>query len=366
MRRLSLPRRVGGRPLPAVEIVDLAKEKAKNPRGRKMILSKPLRLAIQQALDQGGQTILFLNRRGFSTRIFCFQCGHAERCDDCDVALVFHSADHQLRCHYCDHVRSVPECCSGCGDPETALLGVGTERLEEEVRSLFPSARTMRLDRDVASRRGHTESVLRALKDETVDIVIGTQMVAKGHDFPGVQLVGVVAADIGLHLPDFRAAERTFQLLTQVAGRAGRADRPGRVVVQTFVPDHYALAPVGSHDFETFYREEIEHREALGYPPFGGLARVVVHAESLDDAREAAEALARAGKRELGDGARVEVLGPAPAPIAKLRGRHRFMLLVKGDDDTTLRRVARAILAASKELPREVQTALDARPVNML
>jgi primosomal protein N' (replication factor Y) len=224
----------------------------------------------------------------------------------------------------------------------------------------------MRLDRDVASRRGHTESVLRALKDETVDIVIGTQMVAKGHDFPGVQLVGVVAADIGLHLPDFRAAERTFQLLAQVAGRAGRADRPGRVVVQTFVPDHYALAPVADHDYESFYREEIEHRETLGYPPFAGLTRVVLHAEEIDQVREAAETLARAARSQIPDGARVELLGPAPAPLTKLRGRYRFMLLLKGDDEALLRRVSRAILAASKQLPRTVQTALDARPVNML
>jgi primosomal protein N' (replication factor Y) len=346
--------------------VDLAKEKAKNPRGRKMILSRPLRSAIQQALDQGGQTILFLNRRGFSTRIFCFQCGHAGRCDDCDVALVYHAADYQLRCHYCDLVRAVPESCNGCGDPETALLGVGTERLEEEVRSLFPGARTMRLDRDVASRRGHTESVLRALKDGEVDIVIGTQMVAKGHDFPGVQLVGVVAADIGLHLPDFRAAERTFQLLTQVAGRAGRADRPGRVVVQTFVPDHYALAPVATHDFESFYRKEIEHREALGYPPFAGLTRVVVHAEEVDQAREAAETIARAARSQIPEGTRVELLGPAPAPIAKLRGRFRFMLLIKGDDEALLRQVSLAITAVSRQLPRAVQSTLDARPVNML
>ena len=366
IRRLSLPRRVAGRPLPAVEIVDLAKEKAKNPRGRKLILSGPLRIAIQQALDQGGQTILFLNRRGFSTRIFCFQCGHAERCDDCDVALVYHAADYQLRCHYCDRVRAVPETCNGCGDPETSLLGVGTERLEEEVRSVFPSARTMRLDRDVASRRGHTESVLRALKDEAVDIVIGTQMVAKGHDFPGVQLVGVVAADIGLHLPDFRAAERTFQLLTQVAGRAGRADRPGRVVVQTFIPDHYALAPVANHDFEGFYRKEIEHREALGYPPFAELTRVIIHAEEEADARKAAETLAGVARSRIPAGARVELLGPAPAPLTKLRGRYRFMLLLKGDDKALVRRVSLAILKSSKQLPRAVQTALDARPVNML
>ena len=366
IRRLSLPRRVGGRPLPAVQIVDLAKEKAKNPRGRKLILSRPLRTAIERALADGGQTILFLNRRGFSTRIFCFQCGHAERCDDCDVALVFHAADYHLRCHYCDLVRAVPEACNGCGDPETALLGVGTERLEEEVQSLFPAARTLRLDRDAAAKRGHTESVLRALKDEEVDIVIGTQMVAKGHDFPGVQLVGVVAADIGLHLPDFRAAERTFQLLTQVAGRAGRAARPGHVVVQTFVPDHYALAPVSSHDFEGFYREEIQHREALGYPPFGGLTRIVVHAEDEALAHQAIEEVARAARAVLPEAAKVEVLGPSPAPISKLRGRFRFMCLLKGDDPALMRAASKAALAAARRLPREVQMALDARPVNML
>lgn len=366
IRRLSLPRRVGGRPLPAVEIVDLAQEKSKNPRGRKLILSRPMRAAIEHALGEGGQTILFLNRRGFSTRIFCFQCGHAERCDDCDVALVFHSGDHVLRCHYCDLTRAVPDVCNGCGDPETALLGVGTERLEEEVQSLFPSARTMRLDRDVAARRGHTESVLRALKDNEVDIVIGTQMVAKGHDFPGVQLVGVVAADIGLHLPDFRAAERTFQLLTQVAGRAGRAERPGRVVVQTFVPDHYALEPVGSHDFEGFYREEIQHREALGYPPFGQLTRVLVHAEEESIAQQSIEQVARAARAALPEGARIEVLGPSPAPISKLRGRYRFMCLFKGDEREEMRTVCQAALSVSRRLGRDVQLALDVRPVNML
>ncbi|MHA7836368.1 MAG: replication restart helicase PriA [bacterium] len=366
IRRLSLPRRVGGRPLPAVDIIDLAQEKARNPRGRKMILSRPLRQAIEEALAAGGQTILFLNRRGFSTRIFCFQCGHAERCDDCDVALVYHAAESQLRCHYCDLVREVPEHCSGCGDPETALLGVGTERLEEETRALFPTARTMRLDRDVAARRGHTEQVLRALKNESVDIVIGTQMVAKGHDFPGVQLVGVIAADIGLHLPDFRAAERTFQLLTQVAGRAGRAQRPGRVVIQTFVPDHYAIAPVGSHDFETFYREEIQHREALGYPPFGLLTRIVVHAEDEAETSQAAETLARAARAELAEAGGLEILGPAPAPIARLRGRYRFMLLFKGTDAELLRRVTERTLEAARRLPRDLQVALDARPVHML
>jgi len=366
LTRLALPRRVGGRPLPAVEIVDLAKEKARSARGRKPILSRPLRRAIDETLGAGGQTILFLNRRGFSTRIFCFQCGHAERCPDCDVALVFHAGEHALRCHYCGHVRAVPERCGGCGDPETALLGVGTERLEEEVQATFPGARTLRLDRDTSSRRGHTEKVLRALRDGEVEIVVGTQMVAKGHDFPGVQLVGVVAADLGLHLPDFRAAERTFQLLAQVAGRAGRGARPGRVVVQTFVPDHYALVPVATHDYETFYRAELEHRQALGYPPFGELARVVVHAEDEREAQAAAEGLAAAARAAVAATRPIEILGPAPAPIAKLRGRYRFALLLKGPDVAALDTACRAIVDASRRVPRTVVVGLDARPVHML
>jgi primosomal protein N' (replication factor Y) len=224
----------------------------------------------------------------------------------------------------------------------------------------------MRLDRDVAAKRGHTESVLKALNDGKVDIVIGTQMVAKGHDFPGVGLVGVIAADIGLHLPDFRAAERTFQLLTQVAGRAGRAARPGRVIVQTFVPDHYALAPVGSHDFEGFYREEISHRESLGYPPFGQLTRIVVHAEEEEHARRAIEEVAAAAQKAIPEGVALEVLGPAPAPLARLRGRYRFMFLLKGDAPAALRVASKAALQAGRRLPREVQMSLDARPINML
>ena len=235
-----------------------------------------------------------MNRRGFSTRILCFECGHAERCADCDVGLVYHAADGALHCHYCEHRRPPPERCAGCGAPDTALLGLGTERVEEEVRALFGRARIARLDRDTAARRGTTESVLRRLRDGQLDVLIGTQMVAKGHDFPGVRLVGVIAADVGLHLPDFRAAERTFQLLTQVAGRAGRDTAPGRVIVQTFVPDHYAVRPVRDHDYEAFYAQEIAHRAALGFPPFGHLANVVVSAERESEAVAGAAQLAAA------------------------------------------------------------------------
>ncbi|MGH0032684.1 MAG: replication restart helicase PriA, partial [Myxococcota bacterium] len=360
-QRLVLSRRIGGRPLPAVDIVDLAAEHARSPRGRKVVLSTPLRRAMAETLAAGAQTILFLNRRGFSTRVFCFDCGHAEHCPHCDIALVYHAAAGRLRCHYCDHAIPPPSACGGCGAPDTALLGIGTERLEEEVRSHFPDARIARLDRDTAGRRGHTQQVLRDLRKGRLDVLVGTQMVAKGHDFPGVRLVGVVAADIGLHMPDFRAAERTFQLLTQVAGRAGRDRAPGRVVVQTFVPNHYAIRPVRDHDFETFYAEELTHRASLGFPPFGRVAHAVVSAVSEEAAKRGAEALAAA----VADAPGCQCLGPAPSPLAKLRDRYRFQLLVKGESQP-VHAAAKRLVEAADALPDGVAASVDADPVHML
>jgi primosomal protein N' (replication factor Y) len=376
IERLVLQRRIGGRPLPRVEIVDLEAERKRAPRGRRLILTRPLRRALRETLDEGGQSILFLNRRGFSTQIFCFDCGYAERCKDCDVALVYHAAEHCLRCHYCDFHKAPPETCGGCGNPDTALLGTGTERLEEEVRGWLPDARLARLDRDTASKRGHVESVLAGLRDRETDILIGTQMVAKGHDFPGVRLVGVVAADLGLHMPDFRASERTFQLLTQVAGRAGRAGTPGRVVLQTFVPDHYAIQPVRTHDYEGFYAEEIQHREALCYPPFGRITHVIVSSEEAEEADKAAETLAASGRALLADALtgndqpqaqrRCELLGPAEAAFPKLRGRHRRQLMLKGADPALMARASRHLCEAGRRLGGGVQVSVDVDPVNML
>jgi primosomal protein N' (replication factor Y) len=361
VRRIVLAHRIGKRPLPAVEIVDLAVERER-AHGRRTILSHALRRAMREAHEAGGQTILFLNRRGFSTQVLCFDCGYAERCPDCDVALVYHATDQKLRCHYCDHHVDPSERCQGCGAPDTALLGLGTQRLEEEVRTLFPHLRIARLDRDTASRRGHTEKVLRQLRAGEIDVLIGTQMVAKGHDFPGVRVVGVVAADVGLHMPDFRAAERTFQLLTQVAGRAGRDTAPGRVVVQTFVPQHYAVRPVRDHDYESFYLEELSHRAALGFPPFGRLAHVLVSSEDQTRAQAAADALASVAAAASDA---CERLGPAPAPLARLRGRHRIQLLLKGEAGP-VRSAAQAIVAAIATLPEGVQASVDVHPQAML
>ncbi len=361
---LSLPQRIGGRPLPAVQIVDLEQERAAARRGRKLILTAPLRRALKGTLEQGGQSLLLLNRRGFSTKVFCFDCGHAERCQHCDVALVFHVTEGRMRCHYCDFETAPPEVCSGCGAPDSALLGIGTQRVEEEVRSAFPEARVARLDRDVAARRGATEGILRDLREGRVDVVVGTQMVAKGHDFPGVRLVGVVLADLGLHLPDFRAAERTFQLLTQVAGRAGRGGAPGRVVIQTFTPKHYAVASVRGHDYESFYREELGHREALAYPPFGSLVHALVSGPDEAATRAAAETVAEAGTRAGGDA--VEVAGPAPAPLARLRDRFRFQVLARGSERAALRRAGRSMADAASELTAPLRARVDPNPINML
>ncbi|UCE85624.1 MAG: primosomal protein N', partial [Deltaproteobacteria bacterium] len=376
IRRLVLPRRVTGRPLPAVEIVDLERERASSAPGRKRILSTPLRRAIAATLADARQVILLINRRGFSTRVFCFDCGHAEHCKHCDVSLVYHATEGRLRCHYCGLAVLPPEVCSSCGAPDTALLGVGTERVEEEVRTVFPEARIGRLDRDAARRRGAAEAILRGLESGALDIAVGTQMLAKGHDFPGVQLVGVIAADLGLHLPDFRAAERTFQLLTQVAGRAGRGSAPGRVIVQTFAPDHYALRPVRTHDYEAFYAEEIGHRAALGYPPFGALLRVVVSGPDERATQREAERLADAARLEHAAGASaavkprapatLEVLGAAPAPVARVRGRFRFQILVKASDRRAMLEAGRRVSRAGARLAKDVRASVDVDPISML
>ena len=294
------------------------------------------------------------------------------RCQDCDISLAITRPNERLRCHYCDFAKVPADRCAGCGSGENALLGIGTQRIEEEVRAEYPSARIARLDRDTASRRGTTEATLRALRDGEIDVVVGTQMLAKGHDFPGVRLVGVVNADLGLHLPDFRAAERTFQLLTQVAGRAGRGGEPGRVVIQTYQPDHYAIAPAANHDYERFQQQERTYRRELGWPPAGALARVVVSGED--------EAVARQGAITLADSARaaapdVQVLGPAPAPLAKLRGRHRFQILLRrpfalAGTPTAAReavhQAARAVQADAGALPKALRTSVDIDPQSML
>ncbi len=357
---LELPERATPLPLPPVEIVSRRTHRM-GPTGHPL-LTAPLVRAMEETLAAKGQAILFLNRRGFAPSATCEACGEAVPCPSCSVSLVHHRASVTLRCHYCDHTRDLPERCPSCGEGPLALLGYGTEQVEGAVKEAFPQARVGRLDRDVAIGRG-AERVLGKLRDREIDVLVGTQMVAKGHDFPGVTLVGVLAADVGLRQPDFRAAERTFQLLCQVAGRAGRGDEPGRVIVQALAPSHHAIRLAAAHDFRGFYEVEAPRRDELGYPPSGRLAAVIVDGPDEARVRESARAIGEAARAHA-EG--VTILGPAPAPLARLRGRYRFRLLLRARRLEKLRACLLAFEPRLADVPSGVRAAIDVDPVSML
>ena len=325
------------------------------------LLSLPLVRALEQVLAEKEQAILFLNRRGFAPSLVCESCGHIAECPHCSVSLTLHRVGREeLVCHYCDYVTRVPDRCQKCNTPELGEEGAGTERIESLLAQRFPTARIARLDRDVAAGI-KSEKVLARMRDGTLDILVGTQMVTKGHDLPNVTLVGVLNADAALSMPDFRAAERSFHLLVQVAGRAGRGDRKGRVLIQTRSPDHPAIAFAASHDVTGFVQQEMTLRQELGYPPFSRLALVRVDAVDESRARGAAEHLARLARKE-GQGA--EILGPAPAPLVRLRNRYRYRFLVRAKERGPLRAALLSVARAPSD--RQVRVAIDVDPVNML
>jgi primosomal protein N' (replication factor Y) len=356
--RLSMPSRVEGRPMPAVEVIDLRHEKQLPG-----ALSETLRQAMHQALAAGGQVILLLNRRGYHTFVVCPQCGSVLKCRACDVAVTYHRSRHLLVCHTCDAERSCPSACPACSAPRLHYGGIGTERLEREVQTAFPNYVARRMDSDSMRRPGSHEQVLSAFKAGEVHILLGTQMIAKGLDFPNVTLVGVVNADTALHLPDFRSSERTFQLVAQVAGRTGRGDRPGRVLVQTFCPDHAAIHHAVLHDYVSFVASELSERRKFGVPPFGRLVRLIARGP---DELAVFEYLKSLGKA-LGQVATesVRILGPAPAPIIKIRNLYRFHLQARCP-------TARPLQSLLHELPerypppRNIELAIDVDPVSML
>jgi primosomal protein N' (replication factor Y) len=364
-KRLVLPVRARAQAMPAVEILDLRSIGA-GPTGDKRI-SLPLHRAIERALKEGEQTILFLNRRGFSPSVRCASCGHLTSCPSCSVALTFHKRHgERLRCHYCDHEAPMPVACEKCRAPALVLEGLGTEKLEETLAQAFPTARIARLDRDVATGR-NVDKILERVRNREIDILVGTQMVTKGHDLPHVTLVGAINADAALSIPDFRAAERAFNLLVQVAGRAGRGERPGRVLIQTYDPDHAAIQFAVRHDTRGFVERELADRRELGYPPYARLALVRIDDADESVARDAAAALAEvareAAKKETKT---VDVRGPAPAPLPRLRLRFRFRVMVRSADRAALRRVLVAVDAARSTLPRTVRAAVDVDPVQLL
>jgi primosomal protein N' (replication factor Y) len=328
--RLSLPERVEGRPLPEVEIVDLRARSG--GRGADRYFSPRLEEAVEEVLSRGEKAMLFLNRRGYAPVLSCLDCGTAVECDHCRVSLTFHREENALVCHYCDARKPPPESCPACGGHKVAQLGLGTERLAAWAEKRWKDARVARLDSDVGKVRGASGEVLARMHRGDVDILVGTQMIAKGHDFPDVTLVCVLFADGSLTFPDFRAAERTFQVLSQVSGRAGRGDRPGRVIVQTLVPGHPCLAKVAAHDTDGFLEEELASRESLGYPPFGRMVLFRLRGEKEERTGEAAEAAAALLREAVPEEEGV-VLGPAPSPVSRVKGLFRFQVLLKGAAD---------------------------------
>jgi primosomal protein N' (replication factor Y) len=362
--RLVMERRVQDRPLASVSVVDMRQEYAEH--GPDVILSGALTNAIATRLEAGQQSLILLNRRGLATAVFCRQCGGTIECPNCSVSLIVHSEGrdrHRARCHYCNYGMLVPKACPACKGPYLERRGFGTEKVAHEISTQWPTARVARLDRDTVRRRGAAADILRSMAAGSVDVLVGTQMIAKGHDFPRVTLVGVVSADVGLGLADFRAAERTFQLLTQVAGRAGRGVEPGEAIVQTIYPHHYSIEHACRQDYTAFFGKELGYRQAMRYPPLTAMVNIVVKGSdaraALTDAATIAQHL-----RSKADVGRFSVLGPAPAPVAKLRGEYRAQIFLKGSHRGSMREAVLASLAVEPEMRRRVSIDID--PVSIL
>ncbi|HXZ39257.1 MAG TPA: primosomal protein N' [Terriglobales bacterium] len=347
---LELPDRVEQRPLPEVELVDMRQEFQET--GQEKVISRKLAEEIRQRLDRKEQAMVLLNRRGYSPLVLCRACGKTLECKNCAIALTHHKRSHRMECHYCGYAAPVPKTCIHCGSEYVYFLGTGSEKLEDLLHGIFPQARIGRLDRDTVRGREDFERALNALNAGELDLLVGTQMIAKGHDIHGVTLVGVVGADAALGFPDFRAAERTFQLLTQVAGRAGRGNTPGKVVLQTYFPDHYAVQYAAQHDFIGFYEKELRFRSWMRYPPYSALANVLVRSHKLDEALQWSGTLGRWFERAPHEG--IRVLGPAAAPILRLKRDYRYHFVLKSESREKLNALLRAMLAyaGQQKIPR--------------
>jgi len=356
---IALEHRVLDRPLADVLVVNMREVLADE--GPEVILSATLVAALERRFARNEQALLLLNRRGFSTSVFCRQCGATLDCPNCSISLTVHrprQGPPRARCHYCNHSTAVPSACTNCAGPYLEHVGYGTEQVEAEVRRLMPSARVARVDRDTMHRRGAIQGVLARFARGELDVIVGTQMIAKGHDFPAVTLVGVISADVGLGLPDFRASERTFQLLTQVAGRAGRGDLAGEAIVQTLFPDHYSIQLACRQNYRAFYDHEIRYRRAMRYPPIVSLINAVVRAPAFGRAMEDAADLAARVRIGAAAGA-FQVLGPAPAPLGRLRGEYRAQIFLKGTRRTSMREALQQAVSAMPDLQRRVTIDID-------
>ncbi len=351
---LEMPDRVEQRPMPEIELIDMKAEYRET--GRQSVISRKLAEEIAERLARREQIIILLNRRGFSAFVLCRACGETVQCRNCAVAMAYHKSLGRMECHYCGFLDKIPQLCPKCGSEYVQFLGTGSEKLEELLHSMFPEARIARLDRDTVRGRHDFERALNSLHAGETDIVVGTQMIAKGHDIHGVTLVGVVSADAALAFPDFRSAERTFQLMTQVAGRAGRGESPGKVVLQTCFPEHYAVQYAAHHDFAGFYDKELRYRSWMHYPPFTAIANVLIRSERQEEVLRYAGVLGRWFQGTKHEG--VRVLGPAPAPIARLKGEHRYHLILKSNARAWINAALRAMLehATEQHIPRAAIT----------
>jgi primosomal protein N' (replication factor Y) len=341
---LELPGRIEERPMPLVELIDMRQEFLETR--KQATFSRKLEEAIGQRLENGEQTIVLLNRRGFSSFVACRSCGERVECMNCSVTLTFHKRDRRLLCHYCGYAEKVPSVCPKCSSEHIYFMGLGSERVEEELHRAFPAARIARLDRDTVTGKRQYETILHDFREGNYDILVGTQMIAKGHDIPNVTLVGVVSADVGLGVPDFRAAERTFQLLTQVAGRAGRGSVPGIVLIQTINPDHYAVRIAAAQDYQAFYEKELAFRRMMRYPPFSAMANVLVRSEKKEMAMRLSSEL---GTLLTPPPEKLRVMGPAEAPVARVKNEYRYQFLIKAASRTALNELLQRIRSFALE-----------------
>lgn len=361
---LQLPNRIGGRPLARAELIDMRNVFKKA--GKDVVLSPDLIEAIEETHSRGEQTMILLNRRGFSSFVLCRSCGESLRCKNCDITLTYHRAGAKLVCHYCNYTTHVPSQCPFCEGEFMYYVGHGTEQVEDILKKRFPKLRIARVDRDSMTRKGELERTLQTFDRGDIDLLVGTQMIAKGHDFHNVTLVGVISVDTGLGLPDLRSAERTFQLLTQVAGRAGRGQLPGKVLIQTYYPDHYALRHAVGQDFEGFYEEEVRYRERLGYPPFYVLASMMLVHKDLEYANKSAKILRDSLDRANADKS-TRILGPAQASIARIKNQYRVQIILKSPDRKSLRNLIDTALTEAETRGsdrRIIRVEID--PVNLM
>jgi primosomal protein N' (replication factor Y) len=367
---LTLGKRVEERSLPEITVVDL--RKTRDLRGSGRFITAELHQAMSDSLTRGEQVLLFLNRRGFASFPVCRDCGESIKCKNCDISLTLHRQANAFKCHYCGFMRPATTVCDKCGSAHIKNLGLGTEKVESSVSELFPAARVARMDRDTTSRRGSIVRILKDLRHRRIDILIGTQMVAKGHDFPFITLVGILCADLSMSFPDFRAGERTFQLLAQVAGRAGRGDKPGKVILQTYNPEHFSIQAAQNQDFREFYRQEIVFRRALKYPPFSRIIQLKLagrdkrQTETL--ARSLGEACRRVGQQDDVLRKSVEVMGPIEAALARIAGKYRWQILLKGQRAGTLHRFVWRVMTENPALfnRRGITVAVDVDPFFMM